>query len=173
MVVLPACARWLLLGEAIAAVDGPILAGPEGDLARGAAACTNRVVHLAGAAVAAASSMATAIAPGLPAGRAALGVFVATTGVELLVVHAEGELGAALGTGEGTIFVGHSMTSLLSRSPRLCAWDGRVSNGDGTRRLVGKEVVAAVGGFTPRLRAWGGRVVSDTVPPAGPLTSSS
>jgi hypothetical protein len=68
--------------------------------------------------VAAASTTATAVAPGLPTGRATLGVFVAATGVELLVVLAEGELGAALGTGEGTVFVGHSMTSLLDRLPR-------------------------------------------------------
>ena len=131
--VLPAWARWLLLGETIAAVDGPILAGPEGDLARGAAVGTNRVVHLAGATVAASSSIAAA--PGLAAGRAALGVLVAATGVELLVVLAEGELGAALGTGEGTVFVGHSMTSLLSRLPRLCAWAERVS----TLRYAGGE----------------------------------
>ena len=32
--VLPALAGWPLLGEAITAVDRPILAGPKGDLAR-------------------------------------------------------------------------------------------------------------------------------------------
>jgi hypothetical protein len=68
-------------------------------LARGAAAGTNRVVHLAGAAVAAASTTvaaasttATAVALGLPTGRATLGFLVAALRVELLVVHAEDEL---------------------------------------------------------------------------------
>jgi hypothetical protein len=67
-------------------------------LARGAAAGTNRVVHLAGAAVAsssisaAASTTATAVALGLPTGRATLGFLVFTLRVELLVVHAEDEL---------------------------------------------------------------------------------
>src|SRR3989304_1315875 len=46
--VLPAGGGGLFLGEAVAAVGGPVLPGLEGDLARGAAACTNRVVHLAG-----------------------------------------------------------------------------------------------------------------------------
>jgi hypothetical protein len=87
--VLPARASRFVLREAVVAVDGPVLAGPEGDLARGAAGGTNRVVHLTGAAVAAASTTATAVAPGLPTGRATLGVFVAATGVELLVVLAE------------------------------------------------------------------------------------
>jgi hypothetical protein len=67
-------------------------------LARGAAAGTNRVVHLAGAAVAAAtttaaaSTTAAAVAIGLPTGRATLGVLVFTLRVVLLVVHAEDEL---------------------------------------------------------------------------------
>jgi hypothetical protein len=61
-------------------------------LARGAAAGTNRVVHLAGAAVAAASTTAAASALGLPTGRATLGFLVFTLRVELLVVHAEDEL---------------------------------------------------------------------------------
>jgi hypothetical protein len=63
-------------------------------LARGAAAATNRVVHLAGAAVASSSTTtAAAVALGLPTGRATLGVvLVALLRVVLLIVRAEDEL---------------------------------------------------------------------------------
>jgi hypothetical protein len=113
--VLPARAA-RLLGEAIAAVDGPVLAGLEGDLAGRAAAGADRIVHLArsGAVAAPSSSIAAATAtatattsPGLATGRATLGLLVPAFRVELLVVGAEGELGATLRTGEGTVFVCH------------------------------------------------------------------
>lgn len=92
--VLPARASRFVLGEAVAAVDGPILGGLERDLAGGAAAGTNRVVHLAGAAVASSSTTtAAAVAPGLPTGRATLWVvLVPLLRVVLLIVHAEDEL---------------------------------------------------------------------------------
>jgi hypothetical protein len=91
-----------MLGEAVAAVDGPVLGRLERDLAGVAAVGAGRVVHLAGTAAAvataasvAASSIATsssAAAPGLPTGRATLGFLVFALRVELLVVRAEDEL---------------------------------------------------------------------------------
>jgi hypothetical protein len=117
-VVLPTLARRPLLGEAVAAVDGPVLAGLERDAGGATATGADGLEHLAGAAVAA-TTAATAVAPGLSTGRTALGVLVAATGVELLVVDAEGKLGAALGTGKGTVLVGHSMTSFLSPSVKV------------------------------------------------------
>src|SRR3990172_986259 len=59
---LPARAAGLLLGEAVAAVDGPVLPGQERDLCGGAAAGAGGVVHLAGGITAAAASVATATA---------------------------------------------------------------------------------------------------------------
>jgi len=105
-----------MLGEAVAAVDRPVLGRLERDLAGVAAVGADGVVHLAGtaASVAAAPSIsAAASALGLPAGRATLGVLVFPLRVELLVVRAEHELGVTLHTGQVTIFVGHSMTSSL------------------------------------------------------------
>ncbi len=98
--VLLALAARLMLGEAVAAVDRPVLAGLERDLAGVAAVGADGVVHLAGtaasvatAAVAAATSLsASASALGLAAGGAALGVLVFTLRVVLLVVRAEDEL---------------------------------------------------------------------------------
>jgi hypothetical protein len=132
-VVLPTLAGRLLLGEAVAAVDGSVLPGLEWDPRGAAATGADGLEHLAGAAVAAASATtaasATAAAPGLAAGRTALGVLVTSAGVELLVVHAECELGSALGTSEGTVFVGHSMTSFLIPRSR----SGHRARGDSLR----------------------------------------
>ena len=111
--VLPA-----LLGEAVAAVDRPVLGRLERDLAGVAAVGAGRVVHLAGAAVAASTSApvatsSTAATPGLATRGATLGFLVFPLRVELLVVRAEHELGVTLHTGQVTVFVGHSMTSSL------------------------------------------------------------
>jgi hypothetical protein len=114
---LPAGAALLLLREAIAAVDWPVLARQERDLAGVATTGADRVVHLAGAAVvataAAAVAAAAAATPSLTAGRAALGVLVSTFRVELLIIGAKDELRVTLHTGKVTILVGHSMTSFL------------------------------------------------------------
>ena len=112
--MLPALAARLMLGEAVAAVDRPVLAGLEGHARSAAAVGADGVVHLAGTAVAAAASIsAAASAFGLPTGRAMLGVLVFTLRVVLLVVRAEDELLVTLHTGQVTVVVGHSMTSFL------------------------------------------------------------
>jgi hypothetical protein len=98
--VLPARAARLLLGEAVAAVDRSVLAGLKGHTRCAAATGADRLKHLAGAAVATASSVATTpvtaaaavSALGLPTGRATLGFLVFALRVELLVVRAEDEL---------------------------------------------------------------------------------
>jgi hypothetical protein len=139
---LPAGAALLLLGEAIAAVDRPVLARQEWDLAGVATAGADRVVHLAGAAVVAAAAAAvaaaaaaTATAPSLTAGRAALGVLVSSFRVELLIIGAKDELRVTLNTRKVTILVGHSMTSFLSPGLRSGHRAEAVA-GESTRRTL-------------------------------------
>ncbi len=88
--VLPARASRFVLGEAVGAVDGPVLAGLEGHTRSAAATGADRLKHLAGAAASSLSAAATA--PRIPTGRATFGVLVSTVRVVLLVVRAEDEL---------------------------------------------------------------------------------
>jgi len=94
---LPAGASGLHLGEAVAAVDWPVLPRQKRDLGGRSTVVADRVMHLARAASITTATAAPAVAsPGLPAVGTALGLLIALSSVELLIVSAECELGAAL-----------------------------------------------------------------------------
>lgn len=128
---LPAAARRSALREAVAAVDRPVSARLERYLGVLPALGAHRRVHLPGRAVASAAASAPAAASaalrlaGAPAVGAALGLAVPLHREELLVLPGEGELCAAVLTGEGSIGVCHLTTSEL-----FCSWsssEGSVS----------------------------------------------
>src|SRR5207253_4315429 len=104
-----------LLAEAVATVNGPVAAGPEGHLRVLAALRANGIVHLAWAAAVAAATAAVAAAAavvtgaaGLPAVRAALRlVGVSLFAMVLLVVRAERERCATVHTRKGPVLKAH------------------------------------------------------------------
>ncbi len=114
---LPAGASGPLFGEAVAAVDGPVLSRQERNLGLSPTVGANGVVHRSGVApTTPAIASATVAAPALAAVRTALGVLIATAGVELLIVSSECKLRVALDTGKCAILVSQ-LDDLLSDLP--------------------------------------------------------
>ena len=101
----------LLSSEALAAVNGTILAGLEGNLASLAAGSADSVKHLAG-------SAATGLA-GIAAGFAALGlVFEALFCIELLLTGGEHEFVAAFFADQSFVLEDNGISSWIIFCPR-------------------------------------------------------
>ena len=108
----------VLLGVAIAAVNGAITAGLEGNLRGSAATVADYFVHLTVAAVAA-TALSAAVTTGRAAGSATGGfVGEALFREELLLRSGEGEFGAAIAAGEGFVCVHRLCTSFFIVSSR-------------------------------------------------------
>ena len=83
-----------MLGKAIAAIDGTVVLGKEGNLRFFATACAYGGVHLTG-------SVGTIVFVGLAAGLATRGLVLETLfGVEFLLTGGESEFGTAVSANE-------------------------------------------------------------------------
>ena len=96
----------IVLTEAVAAVNGTIIARAEGDLGLHSAGSAGRVVHLPRLGVAAAAASVVLLLAGRPAfGAAARLVGEPFLGEEILLGGGENKLGAAVATGQGLVLI--------------------------------------------------------------------
>src|ERR687888_624090 len=113
--------------EAVAAIDGLVATGHEGNTRHAAAGVTARLVHLArgtivvATAIAAATAVAATTLTGGPAlGTAARGVGEAARGIKFLLADCKRKRLATVTAGQGLFGVRHCILSMCAQGAELC-----------------------------------------------------